>query len=212
MLTEALETGAEIDRVFVLQSDTDSIRLAEAAAVRLETVSGSVLGRLTDTVHPRGPVAVLCIPEWAPLERRATVVLHGVSDPGNVGNLIRTAGALGYAVAISGGTADIWAPKVLRSAAGGHFHTPLTSVADPDAELTAAGLALVALVASGGRPPSRAEPYGPIALIVGSEADGLPDGLVGACEYRVTIAMQPGIGSLNASVAGAIAMYALQSP
>jgi TrmH family RNA methyltransferase len=103
------------------------------------------------------------------------------------------------------GTADPWAPKVLRSAAGGHFRAGAARVGTLE-ELRTGGRLLVATVARGGMPPASL-PRGPLAILVGEEARGLPPEVAGACDLAVTIPMPGGAESLNAAVAGAIVAY-----
>ena len=104
-------------------------------------------------------------------------------------------------------TVDPWSPKVLRSGAGGHFRTPVIRIEEPLEPLRAAGCAIVGLVVNGGDGIAAIPADLPIALWVGSEAHGLPDRLLGAADLLVTLDMPGGTESLNAAVAGAIAMY-----
>jgi TrmH family RNA methyltransferase len=138
-------------------------------------------------------------------------VLWEIADPGNCGTLIRTAAALGWNVASIGGV-DPWSPKVLRAGAGGHFATRLSRLDDePLAALRAAGLTPIATVVEGGVSPDSIESTDPVALIIGNEANGLSREVVAACDDVVSLAMPGGSESLNASVAGSIAMYVLGS-
>jgi TrmH family RNA methyltransferase len=106
------------------------------------------------------------------------------------------------------GTADPWAPKVLRAAAGGHFRTRLGELADADA-LREVARPVIATVVSGGEHPSALAGTADSALLVGEEAAGLPADLVALADRSVTIPMPGGTESLNAAVAGAIVAYEL---
>jgi TrmH family RNA methyltransferase len=147
----------------------------------------------------------MVIPEAAGLPGGDLLVAWGVADPGNVGTLIRCAAAFGLGFAAGPGTADPWSPKVLRSGAGGHFRAGAARVGGLE-PLRAGDRRLVASVARGGSAPS-ALPRGPVAVLVGDEARGLPPEVVAACEAAVTIPMPGGTESLNAAVAGAILAY-----
>jgi TrmH family RNA methyltransferase len=170
-------------------------------------VTPRVLRSLSDTEEPRGPLAVFGIPALTTIRDRDTVVLHDVSDPGNVGTIVRSAVAFGYDVAVSGSTADPWSPKAIRSSAGAVFEAHIARSEDPVAGSRAAKLRTVAtVVAGGGVPPRTAQPT---AILIGSEATGLPAALVEGCDVTMTIPTAPGTESLNAAVAASIAMYSL---
>ncbi len=199
----ATRAGAQFDLVLAREGEEASID----PAVEIYLVSDRVLRAVAATENPRGPVAVVRIPEAAALQARDTLVLAGVADPGNAGTLLRTASALGMQTAVFPGAVDLWSPKVLRAAAGAHWQMPPVSAAGIDT-LIAAGLDTVALVVAGGDPPGLVlANSGPVAIIVGGEAHGLPAGLAAAAARRLTIPMPGGAESLNAAVAGAIALY-----
>lgn len=203
LVAEAGAAGARIETLFVL-ADDDPTGVASAPVVL--TVTPPVLERLSGTSTPVGPVAVIEIPPEPALEHRRTVVLAGVSDPGNAGTLIRSAAAFGYQVVVLAGSVDPWAPKVLRAAAGGHFGTSVIRIGEePGPMLEAAGLTAVALTAHGGGTlGDRIE--GVPAFLVGSEAHGLPAAVHRLASQELTIPLESA-ESLNASVAGSIAMY-----
>lgn len=177
-------------------------------AERILTVTPDVLASVAATEHPRGPVAVVAVPRPKPLQPVPTVVLWEIADPGNCGTLIRTAAALGWNVANKGGV-DPWSPKVMRAAAGGHFSTRLSALGvEPLDALRDAGLSPVALVVSGGSP--LADPASvATAILVGNEAHGLGPAIVSGCDAALSLPIRNGVESLNASAAGAIAMWVL---
>jgi RNA methyltransferase, TrmH family len=205
LLEEALAAGVSVERVFALAGDAASAGAARRCGAELALVEERVLRRLATTEHPQSPVAVMVIPGGRPVPPGDVLVAWGVGDPGNVGSLIRTAAAFGLGFGAGPGTADPWAPKVLRAAAGGHFRAGVTRVETLDA-LRSGGRRLVATAVRGGRPPTILPP-GPVALLVGDEARGLPSEVTAACDLVVTIAMPGGTESLNAAVAGAIVAY-----
>lgn len=201
-VAEAVRAGADIRTVFALSDDPS---LERWPGVRL--VDEQVMKKLSGTAHPRGPVAVMGIPDPRdPAPDRDTLVLWGLSDPGNVGTIIRTAAAFGLAVVIGPRTCDPWAPKVLRSGAGAHFRLRLGAIEDP-ADL---GERLAATVVEGGVPPAELGP-GPWQVLIGSESHGLDPMLQARVAERVTIPMPGGTESLNAAVAASIIAYELGS-
>lgn len=179
----------------------------EAAGTGVVDTSRTVLESIATTVEPQDPVAVIEVPEARPLDARRVVVLVEIADPGNLGTLIRSAAALGWQVALLGG-ADPWSPKVLRAGAGAHFAETPVRIADLS-EVAAVGFATVATVVAGGIAPETVESESPIALFIGSESHGLPAHVIDACEQVVTIPTTGIVESMNAAVAGAIAMYAV---
>ena len=132
----------------------------------------------------------------------AGLALWRLSDPGNVGTLIRSADALGPAfVAVSEGSADATSPKALRASMGALFRVPLVP-------FEAAPGRRVALVARGGTPLPSVDLTPPVTFVLGAVREGLPDDVLATCEERATIPLSAGAESLNVGAAGAIALYA----
>jgi TrmH family RNA methyltransferase len=207
LFAEALTAGIVPVRVFALAADGETARLAGQHGIDLHLVDDAALLRLAGTETPRGPVAVIPVPPSLESAGAGMLVAWGVSDPGNVGTMIRTAAAFGWDFGHTPGTADPWSPKVLRSSAGGHFRLSVVPVGTLH-DLENSGLATVAAVATGGADPAVLEP-GRYALLVGSEAGGLPDEVIDATMAKVTIPMPGGTESLNAAIAAAILIYEL---
>jgi TrmH family RNA methyltransferase len=200
VVSEAFASGATISEVFGTSDAHHD--LAADRGLRYRPVTDHVLSRIADTKHPRGPVAVLEIPQSSIPATGRLLVAWGIADPGNCGTLLRTAAAFGYGYVSGPGSADPWSPKTLRSAAGGHFRTTVGQIE----ELGDFGdRALIGTVVSGG---AAAGPIGPSdAIVVGSEAHGLPADVVERCDRLVSLPMPGGTESLNAAVAGAIVAY-----
>lgn len=200
LLAEAVEHGARILEVFGLESDPEAAGLARRCGADWVPVAPRVLDRIAPTETPRGPVAVMVIPP--PVAPEHDLLWIDVADPGNAGTLIRSAAAFDLDVLAAPGSVELWAPKVLRSAAGAHFSTRLGSGAVPEEWGT------VATVVEGGIDPAELshhlDPRRPWAVLVGSEAHGLDDDTARAADVVVTIPMPGGVESLNAAVAGSI--------
>ena len=133
------------------------------------------------------------------------VYLHGLSDPGNVGTILRAAHAFGASgVALGSGSADPFSPKAVRASMGAVFEVGLARVGD----LGALPGRLLALVAHAGEPlvdVARAWVSEPVTLLVGAEREGLPQDVLDRCER---VAHIPIAGdSLNAAMAATIALY-----
>lgn len=143
------------------------------------------------------------------------VYLDGLQDPGNVGTLIRAAAAFGAAALVtSAGAADPYGPKAVRAAMGATFGLPVVagvSLGDVAAVLSTA--AVYGLVAHDGEVLGGAELRTPAILVIGAERAGISAAALAYVERRLTIALSTpasaGVESLNAGVAGAIALYEL---
>jgi RNA methyltransferase, TrmH family len=133
------------------------------------------------------------------------VYLHGVSDPGNVGTIVRSAQAFGAScVALGPGCADVHSPKAVRASMGAIFSVALARVGDVG-ELPGERVALVADAPDVLCGEGTDAVIAPLTLLVGAERDGLPSEIVASCprSARITIASE----SLNAAMAATVALY-----
>ncbi len=204
LIAAALAAGLRPIRVFLSADDLTGRRLVEGVGCEVRVVEPKTLERLGTTDTPQSPIAVVSIPDNPPGPGGRVIVAWGVSDPGNCGTLIRISAAFGYGYLAGPESADSWSPKVLRSAAGAHFSVA-TGVVDTIDAVRDGGRSVVATVVQGGAVP------GPLpasaAVLVGSEAHGLPESVVAAADQRVTIPTTGAVESLNAAMAGAIVAY-----
>ena len=211
MVEEALTSGFQVDAVIV-----DEDRAAEFSLpgdVYTVHTPAHVLAAVCDTKTPQGIAAVLRIRE-TPAAGSRLVVMDGVQDPGNVGTIIRTADAAGFdGVLMSSQCADVFSPKVLRATMGSIFRMGI-AVAD------ALPQRLKALIDDGfsvissqldGEPFYDAAPTcgEKIALVIGSEGNGVTEEVKALATHRVRLPMRGGAESLNAAVAAGIMMYEL---
>jgi TrmH family RNA methyltransferase len=165
-----------------------------------ENVEPELLAAISTLPHPARVVAVYRTAALPREARETTLALWRVSDPGNVGTLLRAADAFGAAVAISEGCADPLGSKALRASAGAIFRVPLLAFDEAPGER-------VALVAQGGTPLRELELSGPTTFVLGAEREGLPEEIVADSNYVATIPTTGAAESLNVAVAGAIALY-----
>ena len=206
LVDEAVKAGAPLVEVFALPDDTEAARWARSAGVELVVVGDEALRRMSSTQTPQSPVAVIQIPQRPLDPGRSLLVAWQIADPGNLGTMIRTAAAFGLDIGVMAGAVDPWSPKVLRAASGGHFQTGVGSIAD----LEAIQAIKVATVLTSGSSP-RTLPAGRLAVLIGSEAHGLPAEVVDTADFRVTIPMAGPTESLNAAAAAAILAYEVSS-
>jgi TrmH family RNA methyltransferase len=167
---------------------------------------------------PADVMAVFELPlrrPFAPPAAAGLLVVYAdaVGDPGNVGTLLRAAVAFGAAAFVAApGTADLYGPKTVRAGMGAVFALPLYQDV-PLAELVARlpGADVVGLTAHEGEPLHLAALRRPAVLVVGAERAGISPQAAPHVTRPVTIALAPdrppAVESLNAGVAGAIALY-----
>lgn len=194
LLSDALAAGVTVKTVFATPS--------EDSPSGAFLIDDRALRRLAGTESPKGPVAVIEIPEPMDIGDRDMLVAYGVSDPGNVGTLIRTAASYEWAFGYTRGSADPWSPKVLRAGAGGQFQTPIVRLDDLPQ------LPLVATVVKGGTAISDVADDR-VAVLIGEEAAGLPMDVVAGARYQVTIPTPGPTESLNVGVAAGIVVHEL---
>lgn len=172
------------------------------------TVSARVAARLSQAATASGYLAAFPLPAPAAIDAEAGgLVLAGVADPGNLGTLLRSAAAFGVRQVVLAGGADPWSAKSLQATAGAAARL---AIAHADAPAALAPGRLCGLVVAGGQPPE-ALPPAARWLVVGGEANGIPPEWLAACAETCTLPMPGGTESLNAAVAGSIAMYLLQA-
>jgi len=172
----------------------------------VHAVEDRLLAELGSLGHPARVIAVFRRDTLPALDPTAElgVHLHHVIDPGNVGTVVRAAGALGPAyVSLSPGCSDPFSGKGVRASMGAVFRVPI----EAGGEEPPPGPRRIALVAEGGEPLWDVDLSGRVVVLVGAERRGLPAELVDACEARATIPQAPGAESLNAAAAATIALY-----
>mmetsp|Transcript_12301 Transcript_12301/g.17953 ORF Transcript_12301/g.17953 Transcript_12301/m.17953 type:complete len:375 (-) Transcript_12301:482-1606(-) len=216
--------------------------LVDEGQCNVRLAADNVMKAACDTVTPQGVVAVVDIPPpyegQTEIERETSskdhtffIVFDGISDPGNVGTLLRSAFSVGAdAIIALPNTCDLWSPKAIRSAMGTSFQVPVRSVQSWDECLTfmeSCGVTndkIYAATMEGSEKANGAElvyeskPHDNIhwtdhssALILGREGTGLTSEIrkaVAEGQIRsVHVPMEPGIESLNAAVCGSVIMF-----
>ena len=209
-MREALAASVVIHEVLATPDAEVAAELAALAGLEVTEVSNDVLVGMASSVNPRGPVSIISVPGAGEIASADSLVLWDVADPGNAGTMIRTAAAFGFQVLATEGTVDLWSPKVVRSAVGAHFRTAIVEgLATRLDGLAAAGLTVI-VAAAHGMPAEAADLSGPgpIALIIGNEAHGVPDAILNDdTVHRISLPMPGGSESLNAAVSAGILMY-----
>lgn len=201
-----------VEELFVTE---DELPVWQGLAVEPTLVAAHVLERIATSRTPQGVVAVgrIAAARLDDLPPTGLVVgCHSADDPGNVGTIIRVADAVAAAgVVLCEGSADPWGPKAVRAAAGSLTHLPVVHGV-PTAELLAAGSrrgVTVALDGAGDLDIDEVPVDRPVTLLAGSEAHGLPDEVLDACDVVAALPMWGRSESLNLGAAAAVAAYSL---
>lgn len=215
---EAVRYGA-VQSIFYTAIEDDRTRavLEQAAAkqIKLVCVSDKVLKKITDTETPQGIIAV-CEMRCKRLDDflasgKMLLVLDRVTDPGNIGTMLRTADAAGVGgLLLLQGCADIYAPKTVRASMGSLFHLPVLSGLSEELLVQAArkaGYELLVTCLDGADNLYKADLQGRLAFVMGNEANGVSDALLAAADKRVFIPMQGRAESLNVAMAAGIVMF-----
>lgn len=186
----------------------------QAANVPVWMVPRRVLEAVCDTKSPQGIAAAVGMPSPNGVTAgKHWIALDGVQDPGNVGTMLRTADAAGFAGMILGPTcADIYGSKALRATMGAVFRLPVTRAQDL-AELLAAwrhrGYAILSSQLDGQDFYARDPLPERCVLVIGSEGEGVSEPVRALATHRMALPMRGGTESLNAAVAAGIMMYEL---
>ncbi len=182
----------------------------------VQPTSEAVFAKLAFGERAEGLLAVVRIPSTALADIALpddplVVVIEGVEKPGNVGAVLRSADGAGVdAVVAASPRTDLFNPNAIRASAGTMF-TRADSRAAPTAEVLAwlreRGLRIVAARVGAGRPYTEADLTGPLAIVLGREADGLSDAWAADGIEAVHLPMLGVADSLNVSVSAAILLY-----
>jgi TrmH family RNA methyltransferase len=182
----------------------------KSRGVDVEEVSNHLMTSLSETETPQGILAVLQF-STLPIPNQPDFLLipDQIRDPGNLGTLLRSAAAAGvHAVLLPPETTDAFAPKVLRSGMGAHFRLPIHSVNWEEIERMSTSADLQMYLADmDGKSCWETDLQQPLALIVGSEAEGASDEARNLATQKISIPMAGNVESLNAGVAGSVLMF-----
>jgi len=219
-LARALSGGARVLEVFVdaarLTAEGEAaVEAARRTGAAIVEVAEPVLDRLAYGDRSEGVVAVIEIPDLALDSLRLpseplVVVLEGVEKPGNLGAVLRSAdGAGADAVIAADPRTDLFNPNTIRASLGTIFTVPFA--AGPGAEVRArlaeAGVRAVAARVDAGLLYTDVDLRGGVAIVLGSEADGLSDAWAGGDSVTVRLPMLGAADSLNVSIAAGVLLY-----
>lgn len=226
-VTEAIRCGAPIDKIYLAKGETDRTLAriaAEARRMGIVVVEADrrKLDGMSATHSHQGVIAVAAAQAYATVddilaaaqargERPLVVVCDEISDPHNLGAVIRTAECAGaHGVIIPKRRSAGLTAVVAKTSAGAVSYLPVARVPNIPAllkDLQQRGLWIFGAAAEGTVPLYDADLRGAAAIVIGSEGDGMSRLVRENCDFLVSIPMKGRISSLNASAAAAILLY-----
>ena len=206
MARECQNSGFEIERIF-LSENFENTEFDENKVVRVST---DILKTLSDEKTPQGVICRVKIPQKTLAKPSGKcLILDGVSDPGNMGAIIRTANAAGYnEIYLTPDCTDPYSPKSVRASMSGIFFTKLYFGTREEIIEILKGVPIYVADMSGEnifciQPPEK------FALAIGNEGNGISEEVFKSASKTIRIPMRETQESLNASVAAGISMYLL---
>lgn len=174
---------------------------------QLVCVTDQIMQKISTSQTPSQLLAIFEKPQASTFDLLSSgLVLAQIADPGNMGTLVRTAAAMGFNSVVIIEGCDVWSPKAIQASAGTIAQLQIFELSWQDLLAHKKDLKLCALVVAGGSKPSDLDLKKSL-IIVGNEANGLPAAWQNDCEQLMTIPMPGHTESLNAAVAGSIALY-----
>lgn len=213
LLEEALAAGWRFRFAFYSQAMSERgwtlLQHLSEAGVETEEVTEQLLTSTSDTKSTQGLLAVLELQVLPiPKQTNFALILDEIRDPGNMGSLLRSAAAAGVqAVFLTPGSADAFAPKVVRAGMGAHFRLPIHTLDWDEIRERLQGLKFVLTEMEAPLACWQADLRQGLAIIIGGEAEGASAAARQMCDEHIHIPMAAGTESLNAAAAGAVILF-----
>ena len=189
---------------------SDGVEAVLPAHVRLIRVPGDVMESISPMRSPQGALFLCRLPEKSAfVPQKGMLLLDGIQDPGNLGTMLRTADALNVPVVLLEGCADPYSHKVVRASMGAVFRTPVVqaSWAEVKSCCVQNGIPVAVTALSGRAMDLRLADVASMAVVIGSEGQGVRKEILDSADAELIIPMNPHCESLNAAVAATIVMW-----
>ena len=207
LVHDAISHGAKVRGIYVAESAASDFNFDGQVVV-----ADRVFAKISDTVNSQGVLAVVeMVEDLLEPPTGNCLVLDGLQDPGNVGTLIRTAAACGFADIYAVNSVDLYSPKVLRSAMSAHFCVRLHEIDSIEQAFALLSSCEITCADMGGSNVFETEFAGKTALVLGNDGNGLSDYSRSHAARTVALPMANGFESLNVAVAGSVIMYQIFS-
>ena len=209
LLAEAVKWWPSLETVVL----SDGVEAELPQAVEVLRVPKEIMEYVSPMESPQGALFVCRLPkktEFAP--KPGMVLLDGIQDPGNLGTILRTADALQIPVVLLDGCADPYSHKVVRASMGAVFRTQIVQTAWQTAlaGCQSAGIPLAVTALSDRAEDIRSADLSKMAVVIGSEGQGVRKELLESANRELIIPMNPNCESLNAAVAATIVMWQMK--
>ena len=202
-----LECDAQLVKLYITD-EHEGVALSLTSEDLITIVDSSVMAKMSQSTSPSGFLGVFKLPATPDVKKlTAGMVLARIADPGNMGTLIRSCAAFGAESVVVVEGCDPWSPKVVQATVGTIASVQIFQWSWQELLANSQNIKLAALVVTGGKSPQEID-LAKSLLVVGSETQGIPHEWLKDCEQKITIAMPGKTESLNAGVAGSIALYA----
>ena len=208
LLAEAVRWWPGLETVFL----TDGVQADVPDTVEVIRVSPEIMEYVSPMESPQGALFVCRLPEQSSYEPVPGLLLDGIQDPGNLGTILRTADALQIPVTLLEGCADPYSHKVVRASMGAVFRTPVIQSRWATVKEACANANIpVAVTALSDRAEDiRNADLGKMAVVIGSEGQGVRPEIMADAQRQLIIPMNPNCESLNAAVAATIVMWQMK--
>ena len=207
LVRDACQQGYRPD--FILSTPEADTGFLSAYGIEPLLVSNEVMRAASDTQQPQGVIGVFPMPEAKlPPDAQRVVILDSIRDPGNLGTILRTAGAAGVQVVLLSPTCvDPYNPKALRGGMGAHFRVPLAQADWEHIGAYCYNKHVYVADSDGDMRYDEADWRTAWALIIGGEAHGAGSEGLALAQHRVYIPMAAATESLNAAVAASVILF-----
>ena len=192
---------------------TDGVEAQLPEQVRLVRVPEEIMEYISPMQTPQGALFLCRYPQRTDfVPQPGMLLLDGIQDPGNIGTILRTADALQVPVVLLEGCADPYGHKVVRASMGAVFRTPVVQTDWETARnaCAAAGIPVAVTALSERAEDIRNAALGQMAVVIGSEGQGVRQQILLQADRELIIPMNPNCESLNAAIAAAIVMWQIR--
>lgn len=231
LLEEAFKTKSarQNSRRILASSTVRSVLVARSAAGKFQDlleslpadaertqIPDALFEKLAQTASPQGIAALVEVrpPDFDAVAGQANVLIAvacGLQDPGNLGTILRTAEAFGADALITlKSTVSPFNPKVVRSCGGAIFRLPLFARLEAGWLLERLRRKKIQIVAMDRRSPHSLDDSdlrGPLAFLIGNEAAGFTNEMIGNADLTLSIPVRPEVDSINAAMAAGVFLY-----